>query len=378
MSRRQTSEPKRVILTVEQLQRGIARLTRRLEEIEAFDPQTVQKRWGPEIKALETAIEETLASAYGHNTIEYNRYKAAVHLDIGPVLMRSDFPGVGRFDDRREAQESVAEGKKQSILLLRQAIRGLREELDEEETATPLIKDTMIRKILFLASNPTDQGRLRLDKEFREIAEGLKRSNERDQFNLIPNFAIRVDDLRRNLLDHSPRIVHFAGHDGTDGILVEDDQGLSFQVPNDALAGLFELCAGQIECVILNACYSALQADAIAKHIPYVIGMKAAVSDSAAIAFAVGFYDALGAGKSIEEAFGFGRNAVALKGIPEHLIPVLKKHLTTAENVAAQTVTDDQTSAAVANHVGQPLGGQGSSADDLIIVIDSMAHGLAI
>src|ERR1017187_6520652 len=100
MSRRQTSEPKRVILTVEQLQRGIARLTRRLAEIDTLEPQTVQKRCGPEIKALETAIEETLASAYGPNTIEYNRYKAAVHLDNGPVLMRSDFPGVGRFDDR--------------------------------------------------------------------------------------------------------------------------------------------------------------------------------------------------------------------------------------------------------------------------------------
>ena len=36
----------------------------------------------------------------------------------------------------------------------------------------------MIRKILFLASNPTDTGRLRLDKEVSQIAEGLKRSNE--------------------------------------------------------------------------------------------------------------------------------------------------------------------------------------------------------
>jgi hypothetical protein len=183
----------------------------------------------------------------------------------------------------------------------------------------------MIRKILFLASNPTNTARLRLDKEVREITEGLKRSNERDRVQLIPTSAVRVDDLRRSLLDHSPHIVHFAGHDGADGIVVENDQGKAIQVPNDALAGLFELCAAQIECVILNACYSDVQADAIAKHIPYVIGMKASVSDNAALEFAVGFYDALGAGKSIEDAFGFGCNAVALKGIPEHLTPVLKK-----------------------------------------------------
>ena len=191
----------------------------------------------------------------------------------------------------------------------------------------------MVRKILFLASNPTDTARLRLDKEVREVGEGLKRSNERDQFDLVSKFAVRVDDLRRGLLDYSPRIVHFSGHgNGSGGILLENEQGLAAEVPDEALAGLFELCAGQIECVILNACLSDQQANAIAKHIPYVIGMNASVSDEAALEFAVGFYDALGAGRSIKDAFQFGRNAIALKGIPEHLTPVLiKKRLKAAE-----------------------------------------------
>jgi len=181
-------------------------------------------------------------------------------------------------------------------------------------------------KILILAANPTNTGRLRLDREVREIGEGLRRSNERDRFELIPRFAVRVDDLRRSLLDHSPQIVHFAGHgEGNDGILVENDQGQAAQVPNEALADLFELCAGHIECVVMNACYSDVQAEAIAKHIPYVIGMKADISDDAALEFAVGFYDAIGAGRPIQEAFRFGCNAIALKGIPEHLIPVLTK-----------------------------------------------------
>jgi hypothetical protein len=106
---------------------------------------------------------------------------------------------------------------------------------------------------------------------------------------------------------------------------VENDQGEASEVPIEALAELFELCAGQIECVVLNACYSEAQADAIARYIPYVIGMGASVSDDAALEFAIGFYDALGAGRSVEEAFRFGRNAIALKGIPEHLAPVQKK-----------------------------------------------------
>jgi hypothetical protein len=190
----------------------------------------------------------------------------------------------------------------------------------------------MVRNILFLASNPTDTGRLRLDKEHREIDEGLRRSNERDRFNLLAKFAVRIDDLRRSLLDHCPRIVHFAGHgEGAAGILLENDLGQSVPVPNNALAGLFKLCANHVECVVLNACYSDVQAEAIGKYIPYVVGMRADVSDEAALEFAVAFYDALGAGKAIEEAFRFGRNAIAMKGIPEHLTPVLRIKDLTAE-----------------------------------------------
>lgn len=54
------------------------------------------------------------------------------------------------------------------------------------------------------------------------------------------------------------------------------------------------------------------QAEAIAEHIPYVIGMSAGIKDKAAIEFAVGFYDALGAGKEIDDAFRFAKNAIAL------------------------------------------------------------------
>jgi len=69
-----------------------------------------------------------------------------------------------------------------------------------------------IRRILILAANPTDTGRLRLDAEVREIQEGLKRSAGRDCFEITSRWAVRTDDLRRALLEHEPHIVHFSGH----------------------------------------------------------------------------------------------------------------------------------------------------------------------
>ena len=53
--------------------------------------------------------------------------------------------------------------------------------------------------------------------------------------------------------------------------------------------------------------------------------MSKAIGDRAAIEFAVGFYDALGAGKSVEFAHKFGCAAIRLAGISEQLTPILKK-----------------------------------------------------
>jgi hypothetical protein len=180
--------------------------------------------------------------------------------------------------------------------------------------------------ILFFASNPKDTNPLRLDEEVREIDEGLRRAKHRNQFTLVQKWAVRADDLRRGLLDEKPAIVHFSGHGSpSDGLVCENNQGKAEHVPPEALAELFALCKPFVECVVLNACYSEGQATAIAEHIPYVVGMGKSIGDSAAVKFAVGFYDALGAGIPYDDAFKFGCNAISLSGIPEHQTPQLKK-----------------------------------------------------
>ncbi|WP_228059920.1 CHAT domain-containing protein [Plectonema radiosum] len=182
------------------------------------------------------------------------------------------------------------------------------------------------KTILVLASSPTNEARLRLDKEVREIDEGLRRSQHREKFTLQPKFAVRPDDLRRALLDFNPQIVHFCGHgSGGNGLILESDAGLAQFVPTQALANLFKRFATRgLECVVLNACYSEIQAKEIAQHIDYVVGMNSTIGDNAAIQFAIGFYDELGAGWSFEDAYHGGCDAIALQGIPEENTPVFK------------------------------------------------------
>ncbi len=186
--------------------------------------------------------------------------------------------------------------------------------------------NSAVKTILILAANPKATPPLRLDEEIREIDAGLQRAKKRELFDLKQRWAVRVQEVYQSLLNFNPQIVHFSGHGtGEDGLVLEDEAGNVRLVSTEALTGLFELFADRVECVVLNACYSEVQATAIARHIPYVIGMSKAIGDKAAIKFATGFYSALGAGESIEFAYKLGCNVIQLDGIAEHLTPVLKK-----------------------------------------------------
>lgn len=238
-----------------------------------------------------------------------------------------DAKPVSTWSNRDEAFLCVAEGIRRVANEMQGSI-GLTAQKEARlvpRGPSPLSQENRSIKILFLSANPTNTIPLRLDEEEREIDEGLRRAVRRDHFKLEKKPAVRIRDLSRAILDAGPQIVHFSGHGATEGLVLEDSDGMAQLVSADALSDLFQLFAGHVECVLLNACYSAHQAAAISEHIPYVIGMSKEIGDRAAIEFAVGFYDALGAGRSIEDAYRFGCVAIRLQGLPEHLTPVLRK-----------------------------------------------------
>ena len=181
-------------------------------------------------------------------------------------------------------------------------------------------------KILFLAADPTNASRLRLGEELREIQEKLQLARMRERFQLHERMSVRPADISQSILDTQPQIIHFSGHgDDTGALCFENQIGQVHTVQPESLAALFQHFSKNIKCVLLNACYSEIQAKAISEHIKFVIGMNAAIGDRAAIAFTIGFYQALGAGQSIEESYKLGVIQIQLQGIPEHLTPVLIK-----------------------------------------------------
>ncbi|MBW4617450.1 MAG: AAA-like domain-containing protein [Desmonostoc vinosum HA7617-LM4] len=209
-----------------------------------------------------------------------------------------------------------------------------------QQTSAPTHQNTQQQRILILAAIPHG---LRLDREIREIEQAIRRATRRDLFEIRIRTAVRPQDIRRAIAEERPCIVHFCGHGSEDGsLLLEDDGGNNKPVPPEGLASLFKLHADYINCVLLNACYSAKPAHAISQHINYAIGMNQPIGDKAAIAFAQGFYDGLGYENSetqdvFQRAFSEGLVAIQMEDISQGKIPVLKDKLSYIENSISKT-----------------------------------------
>jgi hypothetical protein len=179
-------------------------------------------------------------------------------------------------------------------------------------------------KILFLGASPINENRLRLDAEVREIDNKLQMSRNRDSFILETKWAVRVSDLQGHLLRYSPDIVHFSGHGSeANEIILENNVGESHAVSAKTLGKLFSVLKDNIKCVVLNACYSQGQAEAIAEHIDCVIGMSSSIMDDSAISFAASFYQALAYGKSVNDSYQLGRIQIDMENLDEGDIPQL-------------------------------------------------------
>jgi CHAT domain len=168
-------------------------------------------------------------------------------------------------------------------------------------------------RILFLAANPLETERLRLDEEIRTIEERIRGAPLTERISLNSAWAVRVKDLVQSLR-RAPGIVHFSGHGTPEGIILEGSEGEAQPVPGAALAELFRLEGSSVRCAVLNACFTEEQARAIAEHVPFVVGTWPSIEDRDAVAFAGRFYESIAHGESLGAAFEAGGNEIALQG----------------------------------------------------------------
>jgi len=215
-------------------------------------------------------------------------------------------------------------------------------------------------KVLLFAASPRGTAPLDLSREFREIDEEVRLSTFRSAVELILVPGTRPVDLLRKLNENQPQVVHFSSHGSPDEIILEsgeeeaeasdpygpsvrsaDERDMKKVRPNEteseglvqgqpqvvsksALVNVLRSCnEGNLRLVVLNACDTRPQAEALTEVVDCVISMNRTITDRAAIKFAASFYGALAFGRSVQKAFEQGVARLSAEGIAESDTPEL-------------------------------------------------------
>lgn len=178
--------------------------------------------------------------------------------------------------------------------------------------------------VLLAGSSPSDKVELAIDAEFDLIENSVQLGSHRQHLRIVLSRDTEAAELIAKMLGENPSVVHFSGHGNQQAeLFFENGEGQSVAVTAEQLSKMFAGFSGVVRCVVLNACYSAPQAEAIAHHADCVIGMSDRVSDAAAHTFASNFYTALASGRDVATSFDLAVVNIDLAGIPEAKTPAL-------------------------------------------------------
>ncbi|WP_107489284.1 diguanylate cyclase domain-containing protein [Streptomyces sp. cf386] len=170
-------------------------------------------------------------------------------------------------------------------------------------------------KVLLVAANPLDTGRLALDEEMRLVQERTEQSPYAAEIEFVPVWAARADDLLREINRHAPTVLHFSGHSSLNSIDLVGTDRRAQPVSREAVLRLLGLDAARsVRVVLLNSCYSAEMAKDIAHTGRCAIGTIEQWGDEQAALFSASFYRALGFGATLKEAVEQGCTSILLEG----------------------------------------------------------------
>lgn len=195
-------------------------------------------------------------------------------------------------------------------------------------------------RVLGLVAAPADLERLDVEVERRNLDAALAGPVADGRIRVEWLAQASWDSVQANLLSGRWHVLHFIGHGDYDAdndcgrLALVGDDGRADWVDAPRLASLLGLAEPSPRLVVLNSCsggqggttdrLSGTAATLVHSGISAVVAMQFRITDRAAIAFPKGFYGALVAGRSVDNAVRAGR--VSILGVPhslEWVTPVL-------------------------------------------------------
>lgn len=177
-------------------------------------------------------------------------------------------------------------------------------------------------KVLFLWANTNPVKPLHIDAEYNQIMKFLRLTPEWDALTFVNEVRAEGEQILQLLHNEKPDIVHFSGHGDSEKIVthptplpgtIDPEAYLSTgQLTPDALGKTFNIAKKYVKLVMFNTCSSHSAAKAVVEHIPFCVSTKGTYYDPVAIQFSAYFYQGLGFGKTIQEAFEYADAGVSM------------------------------------------------------------------
>ncbi len=165
--------------------------------------------------------------------------------------------------------------------------------------------------ILILGSAPPGLLDPRLEDERRRLEQAL----EGTPFMPAHSFDFDATQLSELLRRHTPEIVHFIGHGSRDGeLIVRGEASGAAVIDADAFAGMLGNFSEFVRCVFLNACFTNMQAEQLARKIEVVVAASGELDAEAGLLAATSFYRTLASGESVQRAYAIALRETPLRG----------------------------------------------------------------
>jgi len=149
----------------------------------------------------------------------------------------------------------------------------------------------------------------------KEIEDLLRSSPLRDQIEVRSRPEATPQDLVRALRNYAPEVVTFVAHGTAAGIDLRDDDSDSVSTASPfELANAFQ--GRGVQVVVLGACHSAATAEALAVHVPVVVGTRGEPKADATRRYVTEFNFGLAKGLTSSQAH---RDSVAVVGLSDGL-----------------------------------------------------------
>lgn len=235
-----------------------------------------------------------------------------------------------KAEERRRQQERLADERRRAADRAHTTaqITQYEERLSAEIATLREPKREQLR-ILYATAAAGREEPLRVDQEMRRVKAAVKAATHRDLVSIEHLPAATPTDVLDTLTAFRPHVVHFSGH-ANESVLVFDEGTDTFgpnggkRIGPDLFKQLLEATDEAPVLVVLNACNSAAQLDALLGKVALAVGMTDSIGDVDAIVFAARFYSTLAEGQSVEAALATARVEMALNGLPDHDLPTLR------------------------------------------------------